>query len=114
MIEECESLLPQFLINKYYQDWFPKWIIIRKGREGQSIDGVDDQWQGFVKQMKNHFDKETRIMKAEFEKQKSSIIHVIEKKHDLTTAAIKRAMEEAKEAKEAVKKLDNKMDQILE
>jgi len=54
MIEECESLLPKFCYD--YPTWFPRYILLRREVDSQSIGGADDEWQGFIKQMKKYFD----------------------------------------------------------
>jgi hypothetical protein len=70
MIEECESLLP----DRYFSDekLFPRYILVRRPVTEEDT-GEDSEWQGFVKQMKKHFDKETLIMRTEFDKQRRSI-----------------------------------------
>ena len=54
MIEECESLLPKFCYD--YPIWFPRYILMRRVVDSESIGGCDDEWQGFIKQMKKYFD----------------------------------------------------------
>ena len=57
MIEECEDLMPySFFANR---NWFPDFIIIRR-KQGSSQGGENnDEWQGFVKQIKRHLEQET-------------------------------------------------------
>jgi len=49
MITECEDLMPDWCFTN--ENWFPRFIIIR--REQGSSEGADnsDEWYGFVKQM---------------------------------------------------------------
>jgi hypothetical protein len=61
MIKECESLLPAFCFN--YLKWFPRYILLRRKVDSESIGGEDDQWQGFIKQMKKYFDQEAVIIR---------------------------------------------------
>ena len=56
MIRECESLLPDRYFLK--DDWFPNFIIFRRTAESESIGGGENEWEGFVKQIKYHFSKE--------------------------------------------------------
>jgi hypothetical protein len=71
MIEECENLLPQ---RFFTEDNFPKYILVRRPVEDEG--SADSEWQGFVNQMKKHFEKETLIIKTEFDKQRKSITEV--------------------------------------
>jgi hypothetical protein len=61
MITECEDLMPDWCFKK--ENWFPRFIIIR--REQGSGGGGDnpDEWYGFVKQMKRHLEHETTVLK---------------------------------------------------
>jgi hypothetical protein len=59
MIEECEDLMPQWLLKLKNRDWFPRFIIIRR-EKGSTKEGENpDEWMGFVKQMKRHLDHKT-------------------------------------------------------
>jgi len=33
MVEESELMMPFWMINKYYDKWFPEYIIIRRGKD---------------------------------------------------------------------------------
>jgi hypothetical protein len=68
MIEECESLLPKFCYD--YKSWFPRFILLRRPVNSESIGGEDDQWQGFVKQMKKHLDLEGQLIRQQFKSQR--------------------------------------------
>jgi hypothetical protein len=39
----------------------------------EQIGGGEDQWQGFIKQMKKHYDKESEKVKIEFKMQRIAI-----------------------------------------
>jgi hypothetical protein len=85
MIDECESMLPESLIEKYKAKWFPNVVVLRRvlGKPG-SIGGVEDHWQGFIKQMKKHYDIENDVIKNEFKLVKSDITTLQEKMDQLT------------------------------
>jgi hypothetical protein len=68
MIKECESLLPNFCFTK--QNWFPRYILLRRSVDSESIGGEDDQWQGFIKQMKKYFDQESAVIRQQFKSQR--------------------------------------------
>ena len=70
MIEECEAMMPRFLMTPKR---FPKWLIIRRGQDSKTFGGEQNQWQGFIKQIKKHFEKETSLIKSEFNAQKTLI-----------------------------------------
>jgi hypothetical protein len=40
MIRECESLIPDSCFN--YLDWFPRYILVRRKVDSQSVGGEDD------------------------------------------------------------------------
>ena len=69
MIQECESLLPEWCFDK--ENWFPKFIIFRRQQDAESADGEDDQWQGFVKQIRRHFEQEVAIIRQQFKLQRN-------------------------------------------
>jgi hypothetical protein len=49
MITECEDLMPDWCFTK--ENWFPRFIIIRR-EQGSSEGGENsDEWYGFVKQI---------------------------------------------------------------
>ena len=54
MILECERMLPKFCFKN--KDWFPNFILLRRQEESETIGGEEEQWQGFIKQMKKYFD----------------------------------------------------------
>ena len=56
MIEECENLMPERFLSK--QNWFPRFIIIRRQQGSSSGGDNSNEWQGFVKQMKRHLENE--------------------------------------------------------
>ena len=53
MIIERESVMSQSELDK--NDWFPNYIVVRRKANGSQESG--QQWQGFVKEIKNNFDK---------------------------------------------------------
>ena len=108
MIEECESLLPEKFIKN--ENLFPRFIVFRRPSSDQegAEDSDQNEWQGFVKQMKRHFHKESLLMRAEFEKQKKAIINEMSKKVEAQTLA----MEEQKKAIE--EKIDESQKKIFE
>jgi len=49
-------------------------IIVRRVTDKEEqIGGGEDQWQGFIKQMKKHYDKESEKVKIEFKMQRIAI-----------------------------------------
>ena len=68
MIRECESLLPDLCFDN--TSWFPRYILVRRKVDSESIGGEDDQWQGFIKQMKKYFDQESIIIRQQFKSQR--------------------------------------------
>ena len=52
MIIERESVMSQSELGN--DDWFPNYIVVRRKANGSQESG---QWQGFVKEIKNNFDK---------------------------------------------------------
>ena len=68
MIEECESLLPRFCYD--YPTWFPRYILLRRQVDSESIGGEDNEWQGFIKQMKKYFDQEGQVIRQQFKSQR--------------------------------------------
>ncbi len=79
---------------------FPRFIVYRRPLSDDSSSrsstwAQDSEWQGFVKQMKRHFDKETLMMRTEFDKQKKTI-NEMSKKLD----SFKVMMEEQKRGSE--------------
>ena len=51
MIEECEAFMPDWFFKIYQEDWFPKFIIIRR-EQGKNSGGEDpNEWMGFVRQI---------------------------------------------------------------
>ncbi len=71
MIQECESLLPGWCFKN--ERWFPKFIIIRRKQDSESPGGadLDDQWQGFVKQIRHYFEQEIAIIRQQFKSQRN-------------------------------------------
>ena len=49
MITECEDLMPDMLFKK--ENWFPRFIIIRREQGSGAGRDNSDEWSGFVKQM---------------------------------------------------------------
>ena len=101
MIEECENLLPQ---RFFTEDNFPKYILVRRPAEDE--DSGDSEWQGFVKQIKKHFEKETLIMKTEFDKQRKSITEV--------KASITEMKANDSEVKASILQLENMLKEVLQ
>ena len=98
MIAECEGLLPQRIFEN--KNLFPPFILVRRPvKEDDGGNGDGSEWQGFVKQMKRHFERETAIMKAEFEKQRRPMSEM-KKKLELVE----------KEAKEANERMMRKLE----
>lgn len=59
MIDECEDMMPDWVIKYKEKSWFPKFIIIRR-EKGSTKEGENsDEWMGFVKQMKKHLDRKS-------------------------------------------------------
>ena len=70
MIQECENMLPNFLVQRYKDKWFPNYLVIRRPQDSENIAEEENQWQGFVKQIKRHFEKENQSLKIELLTQK--------------------------------------------
>jgi len=52
MIVELESIMTKSQLNN--KDWFPNYIVIRR-KANSAQDG--EEWQGFLKEIKNNFEK---------------------------------------------------------
>ena len=77
MIYECENFLPASYFSN--PNLFPRYILVRRPANDDQDGGDGTEWQGFVKQMKRHFEKETFIIRTELEKQRKSIITEVRK-----------------------------------
>ena len=67
--------MPEWIVKQKRYQWFPDIIVVRRvpGSEEVIGGGAEDQWQGFVKQMKMHFAKETGLINNKFKIQKDAM-----------------------------------------
>ena len=71
MIVERESIMSDYdLANT---DWFPKFIVIRRMANSSQ---ESEQWQGFVKEIKNNFENFNTQLQATATTQKASITDI--------------------------------------
>jgi hemerythrin-like domain-containing protein len=75
--------MPQCLFSK--ENWFPRFIIIRR-EQGSSVGGDStNEWFGFVTQIKRHLENETTKLKE-----------IIDRSTDNTKKEVKRDVAEVK------------------
>jgi hypothetical protein len=75
--------MPQCLFSK--ENWFPRFIIIRR-EQGSSVGGDNtNEWFGFVTQIKRHLENETTKLKE-----------IIDRSSDNTKKEVKRDVAEVK------------------
>ena len=44
MIEECEAMLPDWIVDKYFDTIYPKWLIMRREKGSSNYDIGEDQF----------------------------------------------------------------------
>jgi pyruvate/2-oxoacid:ferredoxin oxidoreductase beta subunit len=91
--------MPEWLFKK--ENWFPRFIIIRREQGSGTGGDNSDEWYGFVKQMKRHLEHETTVLKKMLNRSNEST----KKEIKTTQEEVKKVTAEMKTGQEEVRKV---------
>jgi hypothetical protein len=99
--------MPQYLFSK--ENWFPRFIIIRR-EQGSSVGGDNtNEWFGFVTQIKRHLENETTKLKefincsTDYAKKEMKTVKTGQDEIKKDVAEVKTRQEEMKTGQEEIK-----------